>query len=157
MTVFAMGLAADGVGAKTKNRRVGTYRGMTEEGNPVSFRITRHRRVVDFIVPGARLVCFVQEAGTDAEPRYNQTITIAPPAMPLQGVARFMFGSDTPNTFAPYQGIFVNGKPDGTKGFGTTALKGNVVAYSWAASMHEPGTEVCETNYIDWKANKVGR
>jgi hypothetical protein len=157
MAVLALGLTADEVGAKTKNRRVGAYRGITEEGNPVSFRITRNRRVVDFIVPDARLVCHVEQQGTQSEPRYNKTVTIAPPAMPLQGVARFVFGIDNPDQFAPYQGIFVNGKPDTTMGINPTALKGNVVAYSWAAPTNVPGTEVCLTNYIDWKANKVGR
>jgi hypothetical protein len=141
---------------KKVNRRVGTYRGVTEEGGPVSFRITKNRRVVDFTVPNARLTCFTRSSPPGGEPEYDKgTVTITAPAMPLQGAARFLF--EVPiNPDAAFQGIHVDGKPDPGQA-GRTGLKGNAVFLSWSAPRNQAGTEVCGTTLLDWTANKVGR
>jgi hypothetical protein len=41
----------------SKKRLAGAYRGTTEQGTPVSFRLTRSGKIVDFVVPSVTLSC----------------------------------------------------------------------------------------------------
>jgi hypothetical protein len=56
----------------SKKRLAGAYRGVTEEGTPVSFRLTRRGRVVDFVVP-ITLGCTRENADLDGNGAINDS------------------------------------------------------------------------------------
>jgi hypothetical protein len=138
--------------AKKSDRRVGTYRGTTEEGGTVSFRITRKQRVVGFRMPNVPVECYVLQEG-NPPPYPKGTFTITAPPMKLkkgpEGGPQFFY-EDPPDESGPFQGIHVDGK--GAPG----GMKGNAVMISWNGPATQFGTEHCGTKYVDWNAKKVG-
>jgi hypothetical protein len=141
------------VAGKKSDRRVGAYRGTTEEGGTVSFRITRRHKVIGFTMPNAPLECEVVQQGGGG-PRSTRPVTITAPPMKLvkgpEGGPQFLY-EDPPVTSGPFQGVHVDGK--GAPGGG---MKGNGAMISWNAPPNEIGTERCGTGYVDWNARKVG-
>jgi hypothetical protein len=161
-TAAATGGSSDGPTAgvaKGGVNRVGLYRGTTEVGGTVSFRITRKRKVVGFTMPDVPVKCVIQQPG-QGEPEYDgPPITIKAPRMKLRGVAKFSF-QDLGNDKVADSGFFADGKPDTTQGGVNPAqgrLKGNGGAFYWNGPAFEEGTEYCATEYVDWEAKKVGK
>jgi hypothetical protein len=137
--------------AKKKNRQAGTYRGTTEEGGTVSFRITRKRMVVGFTMPNVPVYCRMIQQGNP--PPYPGTpFTITAPPMKLQvgpeGGPQFLY-EDPIDTSGPHQGIHVDGK--GAPG----GMKGNASMISANGPAGEIGTTQCDTKFVDWSARKV--
>jgi hypothetical protein len=157
--------AAGGAPAKTASKesakRVGLYRGTTELGRAVSFRITKKRKVVGFTISNMEVTCTV--VGPDP-PLYNKPpFTIKAPPMKLRGVARFRH-EDPLDESGPSQWLRVDGKIDGGAGGSThppgyvnTHMKGNAEMLMWNGPFRQNGTEVCGTEGDDWEAKKVGR
>jgi hypothetical protein len=152
-TSGAAGGSSAQVAKKKSDRRVGAYRGTTEEGGTVSFRITRKSMVVGFTMPNAPLECEVVQQGGGG-PRSTRPVTITAPPMKLQkgpeGGPQFLY-EDPPVTSGPFQGVHVDGKGDVGGG-----MKGNAAMISWNGPPDQPGTERCGTGYVDWNARKVG-
>jgi hypothetical protein len=51
----------------SKKRLAGNYSGVTEQGTPVSFRLTRSGKIVDFVVPSVTLSCVTYVADHDGD------------------------------------------------------------------------------------------
>jgi hypothetical protein len=51
----------------SKKRLAGVYRGVTEQGTPVSFRLARSGKIVDFVVPSVTLSCVTYVADHDGD------------------------------------------------------------------------------------------
>ena len=149
------------IASKKSAKRVGFYRGTTELGKAVSFRITKKRKVVGFTISNMEVTCTIM--GPDP-PLYNKPpYTIKAPPMKLQGVARFKH-EDPKDVTGPWQGTYVDGKIDGGAGGGThppgyvnTHMKGNAEWLTWNGPFHQAGTEFCGTEGDDWEAKKVGK
>jgi hypothetical protein len=136
--------------AKKKNdRRVGAYRGTTEVGGTVSFRITRGQKVVGFTMPNVPVECYILQQG-NPPPYPKGTFTITAPPMQLQSGPKFLY-EDPIDQSRAFQGIHVDGKGDVGGG-----MKGNAVMISWNGPADQFGTEHCGTEYVDWSAKKVG-
>src|SRR4051812_43228315 len=56
----------------SKKRLAGTYSGLTEEGTPISFRLTRGGTIVDFVVP-ITLGCTRENADLDGNGAINDS------------------------------------------------------------------------------------
>jgi hypothetical protein len=147
--------------AKLNKKRIGLYRGTTEVGGTVSFRITGKRKVVGFTMPDVPVHCNLFQPGDDVK-RDGIPFTIKAPPIKLQGVAKFLYEDPVDNT-GPFQGIHVDGKID--TGFGgsfppgyvETHMKGNAAMISQDGPAFQNGTEHCDTDYVDWSAQKVGK
>lgn len=61
------------IAKKKGDRRVGTYRGTTEEGGTVSFRITRKHTVVGFTTPNVPVTCYLERANPYSGPPFTIT------------------------------------------------------------------------------------
>ena len=137
---------------KKKNRYAGTYRGTTEEGGTVSFRITRNSVVVGFTMPNVPVQCRIYQQG-NPPPYPGPPFTITAPTMKLQkgpeGGPQFFY-EDPPDDTRAFQGIHVDGK--GAPG----GMKGNASMVSWNGPRTQFGTEQCSTVFVDWSARKVG-
>ena len=55
----------------SKKRLAGAYRGVTEQGTPVSFRLTRAGKIVDFVIP-VTLWCATDVADFDGDGVYRE-------------------------------------------------------------------------------------
>lgn len=145
---------------KKSEKRIGFYRGTIEVGGTVSFRITKKRKVVGFTMPDVPVECRLFQPGDDAV-RSGPPFTIKAPPMKLQGVARFLYEDPVDNT-GPFQGIHVDGKialQGGSfpPGYVETHMHGNAAMISHNGPAFQNGTEHCDTEYVDWNANKVGK
>jgi hypothetical protein len=141
---------------KKVNRRVGTYRGTTEDGGTVSFRITRGRQVTGFTATNVRQRCYTAPlVNPSLQEQDKGTVTITAPPMRIEGAARFSFTNRPQNTSVAAQETEVKGKPDSSGG--RTALKGNAFLYAWNGPQEAPGTEVCTTGLEEWTADKIPR
>ena len=70
---------------------VGSYRGTTEEGGTVSFRMTRDAKIVDFTLTDATLYCLTKSSGKIAifEPEYTKPLpTITRGPIPMRGISK---------------------------------------------------------------------
>lgn len=149
------------VAAKQSAKRVGLYRGTTELGKAVSFRITRKRKVVGFTISNMEVTCTI--VGPDP-PLYNKPPhTLKAPPMKLKGVAKFKYENPLDES-GPSQWLRVDGKIDGGAGGSThppgyvnTNMKGNAEWLTWNGPFRQNGTEVCGTEGDDWEAKKVGK
>ena len=70
---------------------VGSYKGTTEEGGTVSFRITKGAKIVDFTLTKATLYCVTKPSGNVVifDPEYTKpfpTITRGP--IPMRGISK---------------------------------------------------------------------
>jgi hypothetical protein len=147
--------------AKVDKKRVGLYRGTTELGRTVSFRITKKRKVVGFTISKMEVTCTI--VGPDP-PLYNKPpFTLKAPTMKLEGVARFKYQNPLDES-GPSHWLRVDGKIDGGAGGGShppgyvnTHMKGNAEMLWWNGPMRQDGTEVCGTEGDDWEAKKVGK
>jgi hypothetical protein len=138
------------IAKKKSDRRVGTYRGTTEVGGTVSFRITRKRMVVGFTVPNVPVMCYLEKENQYSGPPF--TITAPPIKLEKGPEGGPSFRYDAPgDTSGPSQWIHVDGK--GAPGGG---MKGNASMESWNGPPGGPGTEECYTGFVDWSAKKVG-
>jgi hypothetical protein len=138
------------IAKKKSDRRVGAYRGTTEVGGTVSFRITRGQRVVGFTTPNVPVTCYLDKDNPYSGPPF----TITAPPMKLEkgpeGGPSFLYDARG-DTSGPAQWIHVDGK--GAPGGG---MKGNASMESWNGPPGSPGTEECYTGFVDWSATKVG-
>jgi hypothetical protein len=143
------------VAKKKRDRRVGTYRGTTEDGGTVSFAITKKGSVVDFTLLNARLDCVVNVQDGSPTPAPTRLVTITAPPMKLtkgpEGGPQFLY-EDPVNPNGPFTGVHVDGKGDLGGG-----MKGNAAMVTWNGPENQAGTERCGTGYVDWSARKVGR
>ena len=57
----------------SKKRLAGAYKGVSEEGTPVSFRLTKGGKIVDFTVP-VNLGCETENADLDGDGRINDSV-----------------------------------------------------------------------------------
>lgn len=156
----SVGEPSAAIATKKSSKRVGAYRGTTEVGGTVSFRITKKRKVVGFTMPDVPVECRLFQPGEDAV-RSGSPFTIKAPPMKLQGVAKFLYEDPVDDT-GPFQGIHVDGKIDlqgGSfpPGYVETRMKGNAAMISHNGPVFTDGTEHCDTEYVDWNAQKVGK
>jgi hypothetical protein len=169
---------------KTKSL-VGKYKGTTEEGGTVSFRLTSNRKIVGFTLTNATLYCKTETNSKipTREPEYTKPlpkITHNGP-IPMRGVSKkhpqgkeFDLSEPRPENVARQAGSFRGQIEDLLKltPAGPVVLpeKGFIgeVEYETAngptpfpssknpTPEWAPGTEWCVTKPIDWKAKKPG-
>ncbi len=169
---------------KTKTL-VGRYKGLTEEGGSVSFRVTADRKIVSLTLTNATLYCLNKASGKDplGEPESTKPLASITHEGPIamRGVSKrfpqgkeFHLSEPAPENAARQSGIFkgqVVGLLELTRA-GAIVLpeKGFIgeVQYEIAngptpfpssanpAPVWAPGTEWCVTKPIDWKAKKPG-
>jgi hypothetical protein len=168
--VTAAPLAGTADAKKHKKSMAGTYRGTTEEGGTVTFRLTRRAKVVGFTLTNATLYCGTGP-GTFGE--YTRTITITHAPMAMQRVSKknpqgkkFEVSDPLPDDRAYQGGLFtghvedLTSTPDGGAVVGR-GMQGEV-NYGTAngptppGSLWPPGTEECATKFIDWDATRPG-
>jgi hypothetical protein len=163
---------------------VGSYRGTTEEGGTVSFRMTHNARIVDFTLTDATLYCLTESSGKIAifEPEYKKPLpTITHGPIPMRGISKkkypqgkeFEVGGPGPEGVARQTGKFSGKVVDLTSTpTGGTVLPGKgfhgEVEFETANGptpfstsqnpnpVWAPGTEFCTTRAIDWYAKKPG-
>jgi hypothetical protein len=160
--------------AEAKEHRksmAGTYRGTTEEGGTVTFRLTRKAKIVGFRLTNATLYCGTQPGTFDEYTMRTIRITHAP--MPMQKVSKknpqgkkFEVSDPLPYDRAYQGGLFtghvedLTSTPDGGAVVGR-GMQGEV-NYGTAngptppGALWAPGTESCATKYIDWDATRPG-
>jgi hypothetical protein len=139
---------------KKVNRRVGSYRGTTEDGGTVSFRITRGRQVTGFTARNVGQRCYTAPLiNPSLQEQDKGTVKITAPPMRIEGAARFSFSNRPAPAGVASQEIEVSGKPNSSGG--RTGLKGFVFLYTWNSPREAPGTEVCTTGQKEWTADKV--
>jgi hypothetical protein len=141
------------IAKKKRDRRVGAYRGTTEEGGTVSFRITRKGYVVGFTMPNVPVYCRVIQQGGSPPPTPGTPFTITAPPMKIhkgpEGGPQFLY-EDPFDPSGPFQGIHVDGKG------APAGLKGNAAMISQNGPANQIGTTQCDTKFVDWSAKKVG-
>jgi hypothetical protein len=169
--------------AKKKTKSLaGKYKGTTEEGGAVSFRLTRNAKIVGFTLTNATLYC-VTKFSTQIptrNPEYTKTVTISHGPIPMRGVSnknpqgkKFRVSDPAPEDAARQDGVFtgkvvsMTSTPTGGTVLAGKGFRGEV-SYETANGptpfpssenpnpMWAPGTEWCVTNAIDWDAKKPG-
>jgi hypothetical protein len=169
---------------KTKSL-VGSYKGTTEEGGTVSFRLTRDRKIVGFTLTDATLYCVTEYSSKipTREPEYKKPLaTIAHVApIPMREVSKrfpqgkeFRVSEPAPAGAARQSGLFTGRVEDllattpagavvqPEKGFvGEVEFETTNGPTPYPSSQNPipvwpPGTEWCVTKPIDWKAKKPG-
>jgi hypothetical protein len=135
--------------ASLKKKRVGFYTGTTEEGGTVSFRITNKLKVIGFTMPDVPVTCTLFQPDENVSSA-GKPFTIRPPAMKLRKGPKFLY--EDPPVDGPFQGIHVDGK-----GASDGGMKGNAAMISQDGVPFQDGTTHCDTEYVDWEANRVGK
>jgi hypothetical protein len=164
---------------------VGRYKGTTEEGGKVSFKLTSSARIVQFILTNATLYCLGPTHGSKIptrEPDFTKPldkITHGPMRMKKvskkfpQGKEfefRDPFNENVARRIGIFRGKLVDLLPTGPTGVVPPGkrFKGEV-EFETAngptpfptsqnpAPEWAPGTEWCVTKAIDWTANKAGK
>jgi hypothetical protein len=174
--------------AEAKHRQkpksmVGSYRGTTEEGGTVSFRLTRSAKIVGFTLTDATLYCLGKASSKIAifEPEYTKPLpTITSGPIPMRKISKkypqgreFEIGGPGPEGAARQTGKFtgkvfdLTSTPTGGitlpgKGFhGEVEFEVANGPTPFPSSQNPtpewaPGTEYCTTRAIDWVAKKPG-
>jgi hypothetical protein len=75
----------------SKKRLAGAYRGVTEQGTPVSFRLTRAGRIVDFVIP-ITLSCATEVGGGEPTQSFETTTLRSAPLTGRKPTAQYPFG-----------------------------------------------------------------
>ena len=162
---------------------VGSYKGTTEEGGTVSFRMARDSKIVDFTLTKATLYCVTKPSGNVVifEPEYTKPLpTITRGPIPMRGVSKkypqgkeFEIGGPGPEgvarqtgkfsgkvvdlTSTPTGGITLPGKGfHGEVEFETANGPTPFPSVENPTPVWAPGTEFCTTRAIDWDAKKPG-
>ncbi len=162
---------------------VGSYKGTTEEGGTVSFRMTKAAKIVDFTLTKATLYCVTKPSGNVVifDPEYTKPfpkITRGP--IPMRGISKkypqgkeFEIGAPGSEGVARQTGKFTGKVVDLTstptggitlpgKGFhGEVEFETANGPTPFPSSQNPtptwaPGTEFCTTRAIDWDAKKPG-
>jgi hypothetical protein len=136
--------------ASLKKKRVGSYTGTTEEGGTVSFRITGKLKVVGFTMPDVPVTCRLFQPGEDVVSP-GTPFTIKAPPMKVRKGPKFLYEDPVDET-GPFQGIHVDGK-----GASDGGLQGNAAMISHDGPTFQDGTTHCDTQYVDWEANRVSK
>lgn len=164
---------------------VGPYKGKTEEGGTVSFRITRAAKVVGFTLTGATLYCSrgYPEEKVTYFPDHKKSVTVAHPGpIPMRGISRrrpqgkeFFLDEPSPLLKARKTALFkgkavtlVRSGPGGVAiGLPEKGFQGEV-EYETAdgptpfsttqdpRDLWDPNREWCVTKPIDWTAKRPG-
>jgi hypothetical protein len=75
----------------SKKRLAGAYKGVTEQGTPVSFRLTRAGKIVDFVIP-ITLSCATQVAGGEPTESIKTTTLRSAPLSGRKRTPQYPFG-----------------------------------------------------------------
>jgi hypothetical protein len=175
-------------GHSSKHRKkpktlVGKYKGSTEEGGTVSFRVTSNAKIVGFTLTNAKLFCLTDQSRGSIptfEPEYTKPLAVIKHTGPirLRGVSKkfplsgeFEVGGPGPENAAREAGKFTGEVADLTstptggivlpgKGFhGEVEFETANGPTPFPSSQNptpewRPGTEWCVTRTIDWDAKR---
>ena len=75
----------------SKKRLAGAYKGVTEQGTPMSFRLTRRGKIVDFVIP-VTLSCATEVGGGEPTQSFKTTILRSAPLTGRKGTPQYPFG-----------------------------------------------------------------
>lgn len=131
--------------AKVKNPLAGSYRGTTEEGLPMSFRVSRSGQVLGFTAQ-MKLFCPQPTDPTEITLSVGVPIHLRKPVPGYPKGKRFDYGGTSANP--PADILSISGKV----ATGFRGMEGNVLL----RRVHVPSGDLCGTVFASWDARKVG-
>lgn len=129
---------------KVKNPLAGRYSGTTEEGLPMSFRVSRSGQVLDFTAQ-MKLSCPEPTDPTEATLSVGVPIHLTKPVPGYPKGKRFDYGGTSASPPADILSIA------GKVATGFRGMEGNVLL----RRVHVPSGDLCGTIYASWDARKV--
>jgi hypothetical protein len=171
----------------SKKRLAGAYKGVTEQGTAVSFRLTRAGKIIDFVIP-ITLSCATEVGGGEPTQSFKTTTLRSAPLTGRKKIAQYPFGmtfeyesppipadQPSPGTEVVEYSIKVKFDEDVTYNVfrpipkSAARMNGEVMAGTRNAPLNSvaPGSEFCALtddgqvpshfNALDFDAKKTGR